>query len=169
MPDIMTHTDPVAARVTTVSGLSRTLLRGDAAALGAALGLTLPTAPCTAVAGEKSVLWLGPDEWLLLSRTPPDALPEDSADGVAFGITHRQVAWEIEGTRAIDALQTGCPLDLSTLGTDSCTRTVFGKAEIVLWRRGAGLFHVEAWRSFEPYVQGLLAEAIRFLPPTLNG
>jgi sarcosine oxidase subunit gamma len=42
-----------------------------------------------------------------------------------------------------------------------CTRTVFAKAEVVLWRTGADAFHVEVWRSFAPYVLGLLEEAAR--------
>ena len=41
------------------------------------------------------------------------------------------------------------------------TRTLFVKAEIVLWRSEAERFHVEVWRSFAPYLKGLLAEATR--------
>jgi sarcosine oxidase subunit gamma len=36
---------------------------------------------------------------------------------------------------------------------------VFSKAEIVLWRRATDNFHVEVWRSFTPYLAGLLAQA----------
>jgi sarcosine oxidase subunit gamma len=42
-----------------------------------------------------------------------------------------------------------------------CTRTVFGKAEIVLWRTAAETFRIEVWRSFAPYVLGCLEEAGR--------
>jgi sarcosine oxidase subunit gamma len=42
-----------------------------------------------------------------------------------------------------------------------CTRTLFGKAEIVLWRTGATEFHLEVWRSFSDYVVGCLREAAR--------
>jgi sarcosine oxidase subunit gamma len=35
-----------------------------------------------------------------------------------------------------------------------CTRTLFGKAEIVLWRTGEAQFHIEVWRSFAGYVWG---------------
>jgi len=37
-----------------------------------------------------------------------------------------------------------------------CTRTVFAKAEIVLWRTQPEQFHLEVWRSFAPYVWELL-------------
>ena len=42
-----------------------------------------------------------------------------------------------------------------------CTRTLFAKADIVLWRTAADAFHVEMWRSFGDYVRALLAEVAR--------
>ena len=164
MPDIMARADHAPVRVTLLPRLTRLLLRGDPAALGAALGLTLPTAPCTARPGERAVLWLGPDEWLLLAAAA--RVPElwENASGAIFDISDRQVGLMIEGERAADVLAAGCPLDLAAFAVDACTRTVFGKAEIVLWRRDATSFHVETARSFGPYVRQLLAEAIRSSP-----
>jgi sarcosine oxidase subunit gamma len=42
-----------------------------------------------------------------------------------------------------------------------CTRTLFEKSEMVLWRTAPDSFHIEVWRSFAPYVTGLLAEVAR--------
>jgi sarcosine oxidase subunit gamma len=42
-----------------------------------------------------------------------------------------------------------------------CTRTLFSKAPIVLWRTAADAFHLEVWRSFVPYVQQLLRVVAR--------
>jgi len=42
-----------------------------------------------------------------------------------------------------------------------CTRTVFAKAEIVLWRTAPDAFRIEVWRSFTDYVARLLGEAAR--------
>ncbi|MBV1705422.1 MAG: sarcosine oxidase subunit gamma, partial [Hyphomicrobiales bacterium] len=52
----------------------------------------------------------------------------------------------------------GVALDLSAdaFPVGACTRTVFEKAEIVLWRTDPGRFHVEVWRSFAPYLVELL-------------
>ncbi len=142
--------------------VARLALRGDPAALGAAFGLTLPTQPCRAMEAEgRSALWLGPDEWLLLA--PPGTLDADmSAEGAAVvDIGHRQVGLVLDGPGAVDALAAGCPLDLhpTAFPVGMCTRTVFGKAEIVLWRQDAERFHVEVWRSFAAYVHGLLERA----------
>jgi len=116
---------------------------------------------------ERSALWLGPDEYLLLAPAAED--PQDLAQrldesiGVVphavVDVSHRQTAFEIRGPRAQSILAGACPLDLdlSEFPIDMCTRTVFAKADIVLWRRDAMTFHVEVWRSFSDYVTGLLA------------
>jgi sarcosine oxidase, subunit gamma len=118
-------------------------------------------------------LWLGPDEWLLISA-------EHRADETAAAlraalaelahslvdVSHRQVALEVSGPDARALLAAGCPLDLdsSTFPLGMCTRTLLGKAEIILWRIGAEAFRLEVWRSFAPYVSAFLAEAARGLP-----
>lgn len=142
--------------------MARLALRGDARALGEAFGLALPTQPCRAAeASGRSALWLGPDEWLLLA--PPGTLDADaSVPGAAVvDIGHRQVGLVLEGPGTLDALAAGCPLDLhpTAFPVGMCTRTVFGKAEIVLWRQDAERFHIEVWRSFAPYVHALVARA----------
>ena len=40
-----------------------------------------------------------------------------------------------------------------------CTRTVFGKAEVMLWRTAADTFRIEVARSFAPYVWARLDDA----------
>jgi sarcosine oxidase subunit gamma len=44
-----------------------------------------------------------------------------------------------------------------------CTRTLFGKAEIVLWRQATDVFRLEVWRSFSLYVVQMLHEVAREL------
>ena len=144
------------------AAMARLALRGDALALGAAFGLALPTQPCRATqAEERSALWLGPDEWLLLG--PPGTLDAGTAvpGASVVDIGHRQVGLVLDGPGAMDALAAGCPLDLhpTAFPVSMCTRTVFGKAEVMLWRRSAERFHLEVWRSFAAYVHGLLERA----------
>jgi sarcosine oxidase, subunit gamma len=112
---------------------------------------------------------LGPDEWLLLGpEADGDLIGGEvaAALGAAFhalvDVGHRQVAFEIAGRHAADALNAGCPLDLAATAfpTGSATRTLLGKAEIVLLRLDdAPTFRVECWRSFAPYVHAFLSEA----------
>jgi sarcosine oxidase, subunit gamma len=78
-------------------------------------------------------------------------------------ISHRQLALQIEGAEASALLNVGCPLDLdlSAFPVGMCTRTILGKADVVLWRTGARQFHLEVWRSFADYVVAFLSEAAR--------
>ena len=110
---------------------------------------------------------LGPDEWLLCG--PVDAAVEfEAALGselhALVDVGHRYLAFALEGPNALALLAAGCPLDLHprvfTPGT--ATRTLLGKAEIVLWRlHDAPAYRVECARSFAPYVLAFLREAAR--------
>ena len=153
---------------------TRYILRGGEGARAAAadaFGVGLPATPCRAASGGvRAALWLGPDEWLLISaeraadettvelRAALAGLPHSLVD-----VSHRQVALEVSGPDAPLLLAAGCPLDLErgAFPVGMCTRTMLAKAEIVLWRTGANVFRIEVWRSFAPYVSAFLGEAAR--------
>ena len=134
--------------------------------LNIALSIGLPTKPKTS-ALERSLgaLWLGPDEWLLLDgeTDPLNALRGAEALHSAVDVSHRNVGIEVAGPHAADAISGGCPQNLlpETFPVGACSRTVLGKAEIVLWRLGEQTFRVECWRSFAPYVWTYLSLAAR--------
>ena len=140
------------------------------AALAAAAGTAqLSLAVCRAqVLGSWTALWLGPDEQLLIGpRADGPAMAQRIESALAalphslVDVSHRQAAIELRGPAAATILNSGCPLDLGLRAAPVgfCTRTVFGKAEIVLWRRAENDFHLQALSSFLPYVTGLLALA----------
>jgi sarcosine oxidase, subunit gamma len=153
---------------------SRLMLRGGPQVLAAAadaLGLPHSETACRAVRNDgRAALWLGPDERLLLG--PADAAQEMNGllqaalAGMPYSlveVSHAQAGFELSGARAAAALNIGCPLDLdlASFPVDMCTRTVFAKAQIVLWRTGPEMFRVETARSFAPYVTKVLALAAR--------
>ena len=142
---------------------SRLLLRGDAAVLSDAFGIGLPREACRAESDRsRHALWLGPDEWLLIAPAGELDGAAALAGGCAVDVSHRQAALVLQGPLVTDTLASGCPLDLhpKAFPVGMCTRTVFGKAEIVLWRREAELFHIEVWRSFAAYVHERLRVAV---------
>jgi sarcosine oxidase subunit gamma len=143
---------------------------GDAAPEIAGLPLDIPI---NRWAGreERCAARLGPDEWLLIGA-PLDAETMSSEIGRALagrvhalvGISHRDVAVEVAGPHAARILNAGCPLDLDprVAPPGFATRTLLGKAEIVLFRlTDARGFRVECGRSFARYVLGFLLEAAR--------
>ncbi len=132
--------------------------------IGTALGVPLGNIACRArIAGEKAALWLGPDEWLVLAPEGT-ALPIAAyAPASIVDVSHRSTAIEVSGPRAAWAINAFCALDLhaGAFPVGMCTRTLFGKAEIVLWRTHADRFHVEAARSYALYVWACLEETRR--------
>ena len=123
------------------------------------------------MSADRTLLRLGPDEWLVIGpESDTDALTAGIAAslGTRFhalaDISHRNLAFGVSGPGAAGILNAGCPLDLhpSAFPPGSGTRTLLGKAEIVLIRPGdEPVFRVECWRSFATYVHGFLMEAAR--------
>jgi len=81
-------------------------------------------------------------------------------------VSHRQCSLELLGASVESILRTGCPLDLhiSAFPVGMCTRTVYAKSEIVLWRTALQAFHVEVWRSYTEYLTAMLAQATQEYP-----
>ena len=107
-----------------------------------------------------TALWLGPDEFLLFSAEKP-YIPADSI----VDVSDRTVSITVDGPHAALCINAFCALDLDGFPVGACTRTLFGKAEIILWRRDEAWFHIETARSFHPYVEACLAEAEREFRP----
>jgi sarcosine oxidase subunit gamma len=140
-------------------------------ALSKAMGLKLPQKPGTSTMSKagRIAMWLGPDEWLIVDTDGKD--PAADCAKVkdfhsAVDISHRNTAVIVSGEAAEHVLNGGCPLDLSigTFPVGKATRTVLGKAEIVLLREAGDRFRVECWRSFSDYVFTLLADAAISIP-----
>ncbi len=144
---------------------SRISLRASprgAAAFAKNIGFDLPAKPSTSKSKSGVVaLWLGPDEWMVFSESEPEKSLQprrDHREYSATDISHRNTAYIVSGSGAQATLNSSCPRDLSqaTFPVGACSRTILGKAEVILYRTGKEKFRVECWRSFAPYVWGLL-------------
>lgn len=171
-----------AARMTALAATTRLSVRATpaaATAIGLSLGVLLGSAPNRANVGrDRAALWLGPDEWLVLAPAGETGLARKTTEAAGeaaasiVDISHRNASIELAGERAGWCLNTFCALDLSLAAfpIGMCTRTLLGKAEIVLWRLGAETFHVETTRSMLDYIWECLEEARReFLDPLHSG
>lgn len=161
------------ASVRAAAPAARFVFRGrdDAVvAAGSALGTPLSLEPCRASQSVGRIaLWLGPDEWLLIAPRSEGELAGSVLAKALGGVPHalvdvsdRNGALIVSGAAVEDVLSAGCPLDLdqAAFPVGMCTRTLFAKAEIVLWRTAATEFRIEVARSFLPYVEGVLALAV---------
>ena len=109
--------------------------------------------------GDVSALRLSPDEWLVLAAADASSVEErllslPAEEASVVDISHRQTGVLLGGDRSVEALAAFCPLDLhaSVFPAGACTRTVFARMEITLWRLSETDFHIECWRSFSDYL-----------------
>ncbi|MER2605089.1 MAG: sarcosine oxidase subunit gamma family protein [Siculibacillus sp.] len=167
--DLVLPAGPVFTALAVVGG-RRALLQAretSAAALGAALGPDLTVAVNRAAEGAgRAALRLGPEEWLLEAADGDDlavALATAAVAHALVDVSDRFAALDLTGAHLAEVLNAGVPLDLDpdAFPVGAATRTLFHKAEVVLWRRGVDEFRLEVARSFAPYLVGCLAEAAR--------
>lgn len=138
------------------------------AATARILGGDLPLAPCSVVChGDIEVLWLSPDEWLLVTaRTNITALTTQLSDALK-GI-HAQVVdnsggytqVEISGTATRDVLSHCTVYDLDQLREGRVVGTTFGKVTAYL-RRDGDRTVVLLRRSFADYIWLILVGAAK--------
>jgi len=128
----------------------------------------LPTVPCRSViARDRAALWLGPDEWLIVAPEEAADLPDQARKAAGdhlvsvVDVSHATRTLELAGPAAAWCLNAFCSLDLdqSAFPVGMCSRTLLGKAPVVLWRVAGDLFHLDVGRSYVPYVWDCLEEA----------
>ena len=113
------------------------------AAVAEVLGVdALPTTPSTIAGGhDTSVIWLGPEEWLVTStsRDGEDieaALRQAMSDhgGAAVDVSAQRTTLRLMGAHARDVIAKGCSLDShpAVFGPGAAAQTVLGQAGIVL-------------------------------------
>ena len=157
-----------------VSFATQINLRVDAGAHGAkaasVLDCELPVVANTWSAGkDTSVLWLGPDEWLIVA---PDGRNDALITGldISLGGVHHSVTdlsanrtiIEIAGSDARVVLAKGCPIDLhgSAFKPPQCAQTLLAKSQMLLQCVNARpVFRVFVRISFAPYVAEWLLDA----------
>lgn len=141
------------------------------ARLGEALGNPLPLRSGD-VHGEATgaVLWLGPDEWLVIG-------PDGSAPGLveasrtALGgspgsvvdVSANRTTIHLAGPRAREVLESVCSLDLHprAFAPGRCAQTLLGRTQAVLWQLDDGPgYRILVRNSFACYLVDLLLDSM---------
>jgi sarcosine oxidase subunit gamma len=125
------------------------------------LGVDLPT-PCTFTSGNSvDILWMGPDEYLVLAEPGRQAELEAAlsreSDAVVDVSAQRNVV-RLTGSHAADVLAHGCSIDLEVSPPGTCVQTLLARTGIVLMVREAG-FTILVRQSFSDYFKAWLADA----------
>lgn len=189
--DLIARTSPLAAwtgalaelapAVTATERPFRTQLTVRAAdpevlvALGLALGVAFPSDPCTFTSGYGSfgaveVLWLGPDEFLVLASPDLQVPIEEalrgalgSASGSVVDTSAQRTTVVLSGPHVRDVLAHGCAIDLypAAAPTGTCVQTLLARTGIVLQVADAeaGRFVILVRSSFAEYLAAWLSDA----------
>ncbi|MEW1955395.1 sarcosine oxidase subunit gamma family protein [Terrabacter sp. NPDC080008] len=150
-----------------------------AQALGAALGLSLPTR-AGEVAGAAdgngvAVLWLSPDEMLAVgpdeadSGVSPEVWVGELAEAVAgepgqvVDVSANRTTLELSGPRALSVLQKSCELDLHprAFAVGQAVATLLDSTGVILWRTGEETWRVLPRASFATHVVRWLLDGMR--------
>ena len=110
----------------------------------------------TGTVDGKTVLWLCPDEWLVLGGHEAD-YPDAAA---AVDVSANRVAFELSGDDAADVLAHGCALDLDPFEPGRCAQTLLARAQVILYRPDAVTFRILVRPSFAPYLRAWLEDAL---------
>jgi sarcosine oxidase subunit gamma len=168
------------ARVRELPFLAQIDLRADPsdaalmARLTDAIGARPPTEPNTAIVsddGTRHVLWLGPDEWLILGE--PDTGPKlevairgaiGEARGAVIDVSANRTTLAVSGPRARVLLAFGCSIDLDErrFKPGMCAQTLLARANVIIVPVGPAVepsFRILVRPSFAGYLAAWLTDA----------
>jgi sarcosine oxidase, subunit gamma len=107
----------------------------------------------------RDVLWLGPDEWLVVAQPQEAGTIVRELEGALEGHHHsvldvgaNRIAYELHD--GLEQLSSGCSFDLdpSRWRPGMCAQTLFGQAQVILHQRDERTTRVFVRPSFERYV-----------------
>jgi sarcosine oxidase subunit gamma len=142
-------------------------LRGDAnnpdflKSVKNALDLDLPLAPCSSAQNaETTIMWLSPDEWLIIIEGGTEAAIEDKLRQTLTGhfavsdISGAQTMLEISGKDCLQLLQKsiGYDLHLDSFPINKVIGTALAKSSAHIRRTGEYNFQLIIRRSFADYI-----------------
>ena len=143
--------------------------------IGAVLGAELPTLPNTvAQTAGGHVLWLGPDEWLIVSpggeaapiesalRSALECAQTDHAGSSVVNVSAARSVLELSGPSARGVLEKGCALDLhpATFRPGRCAQTLVSRVEVILHQTTDTTCRLFVRSSFARYLALWLLDAM---------
>ena len=142
------------------------------------LGTPLPTG-CGAVSScdGTHVLWLSPDEFLVICSAPADQLTAGLVEelrgdpGSATDLSADRTTFVLQGPSARPVLEKGCPLDLHprAFAPGTAYLTLIGKVPVIVWKVADEEFRILPRSSFADFLGRWLLDAMaEFRGPELS-
>ena len=143
-----------------------------------ALGFALPTQACTAAgkADGLHILWMGPDEWLVVA--PPENEPLimeklikalEGLDAALVDVSESRTVIQLSGQQARAVLNKGCSIDLHprTFTPGQVVNTLLARAHITLHQTATQkstrfpTYDIYVHRSYAEYMWSWIEDASR--------
>lgn len=128
-----------------------------------------PLAACTSISALfGSILWLGPDEWLVVSESQSGgeiaARLRQALQGIASAVTDvsdARTIYAVSGSHARNVLAKGCTIDFHprAFHTGRCVQTLLAKAAVLIHASSPQSFEIHVARSFAEYAWAWLDSA----------
>jgi sarcosine oxidase, subunit gamma len=127
---------------------------------GTLLDVPVPAPNRVTTVGERAVLWLGPDEYLVVAADGDD-VSEVTGESVV-DVSANRTTIELSGPHARDVLEKGMSIDLHprAFGPGQCAQTLLARAQVILRQVDEKpTYHVLVRGSFAPYLADWLVDA----------
>jgi len=171
-----THANPDGGKpglvITELAHLGKINLRGGTDMLPAIRNhtgcTTLPASNRVVSVGDRHIVWLGPDEFLLLCEAGTEThlhsqltLNMDGLHAAVTNVTDSLCALSLRGAAVRQVLAKGCALDLhpSQFGAGDCAQSLLAHAAVTLIAGDGNRFTLICRTSFAPYVAEWLMDA----------
>jgi len=135
---------------------------------GEILGLILPKESCSTSTKEKiTCMWLGPNEWLLVSN---DIMTKESNDyeleqilfddisktnlGSVTNVSDHYTIFKLTGSNIFEVLSKGCPFNfnLESFGDNKVVQTILNHVDVTIHRKTKDEINIYVRRSFSQYL-----------------
>ncbi|MFE0254736.1 sarcosine oxidase subunit gamma [Streptomyces sp. NPDC059010] len=123
----------------------------------------------TTTSGPHTILWLGPDEWLVVSQAEGTSVVAelrealDADPGSVVDVSANRTTLELSGPAARQVLEKGCPLDLHprVFGPGRAVSTTVGPVAVLLWQTDdTPTYRLFPRSSFADYLARWLIDAM---------
>ena len=147
--------------------------------VGKILGMILPNKACGTSNKEKiTSLWLGPNEWLLVSN---NEIPKETNTcdleqvlfdnisktdlGAITNVTDHFTIFKLSGSNIFEVLSKGCPFDFSSddFGDNKVVQTILNHVDVTIHQRSENDVDLYVRRSFAGYLWDWLKDSAKLV------
>ena len=150
-----------------------------ASKVGKILGMILPNEACSTSSKEKiTSLWLGPNEWLLVSN---NELPKETNTyeleqvlfdsinktnlGAVTNVTDHFTVFSLSGSNVFEVLSKACPFDFDSkvFGDNKVVQTIINHIDVTIHRKSDNDVDLYVRRSFAGYLWDWLKDSAKLI------